>query len=68
MLRKLPVALTLLTMTILTGCGTSGPVADPCPAWLGQVAPIYLPTERQDETLERDVISLNEAGAAVGCW
>lgn len=66
---KMPhAALALLTMATLTGCGTAGPAADPCPVWLGRVAPIYLPAERQDEALERDVISLNEAGAAVGCW
>ena len=67
---KLTAALLTLVMPILGACAANGPAvpADPCPTWLGAVAPIYLPDEPQDAQLERDVIALGEAGEAVGCW
>jgi len=53
----------------LSACtAASGPVPiDPCPSWLGQVAPIYLHPDDSNRTKDR-VVMLNEAGEAVGCW
>ena len=61
-------ACAMLSVMIVSGCGTNGPVTtDVCPTWLRVVTPIFAHPNDTDRTRDR-IAALGEAGQAVGCW